>query len=258
MRVRHNTFIDPPTAIDVLAATWLEPGVHPTDWFVEAANNVIAGGGTGVAVSNDADPLYTLISSRIAGNDFFGTGNDISTNAPALIEGNIQGDPLFADPASGDYTPGPGSPCIDAALAIDDAPADDFAGTARPQDGDGDGDAVADIGALEALLPIDGDGDGFTDAQDCDDADPAIHPGATELPGNTVDENCDQTLLCSPSAGWRRHGQFVVCVSRAATELFRAGLITEQERDALIGDAAQSSVGRNSDARRSPRAPSAP
>jgi putative metal-binding protein len=39
--------------------------------------------------------------------------------------------------------------------------------------------------------PVDNDGDGFTTGQDCNDADPAIHPGAVEVRGNAVDENCD-------------------------------------------------------------------
>ena len=39
--------------------------------------------------------------------------------------------------------------------------------------------------------PVDADGDGFFVGQDCDDANPAIRPGAPEVRGNGVDENCD-------------------------------------------------------------------
>jgi hypothetical protein len=39
--------------------------------------------------------------------------------------------------------------------------------------------------------PPDQDGDGFFAGQDCNDLDPAIRPGAVEVRGNAVDENCD-------------------------------------------------------------------
>jgi len=55
-----------------------------------------------------------------------------------------------------------------------------------------DGAANATSAALTLPIgPPDADGDGFTDGQDCDDANPAIRPGAIEVRGNSVDENCD-------------------------------------------------------------------
>jgi len=38
---------------------------------------------------------------------------------------------------------------------------------------------------------LDGDGDGFFAGQDCNDANKAIRPGAVEIKGNRIDENCD-------------------------------------------------------------------
>ena len=46
--------------------------------------------------------------------------------------------------------------------------------------------------------PADTDNDGVVAGPDCDDDDAAIKPGAAEIPGNKVDENCDGIVAPYP------------------------------------------------------------
>lgn len=71
-------------------------------------------------------------------------------------DGNLDAEPQFADSGNGDYRLSAGSPCVDAG-DNDSVPPDvcDIDGNARIYDGDGDGEAVVDMGAYElGLLPI--------------------------------------------------------------------------------------------------------
>ncbi len=52
----------------------------------------------------------------------------------------------------------------------------------------GCGDKTDDTGPSG---PVDADGDGYDDSEDCDDGDAAVNPGATELPYDGVDNDCD-------------------------------------------------------------------
>jgi hypothetical protein len=68
-----------------------------------------------------------------------------------------------------------------------------------------------DCSGVDAV-DLDRDGDGVPRPQDCDDTVPAVHPGAAEVIGNTVDENCDgriepyPPLTGSIQATWKKSG----------------------------------------------------
>ena len=48
---------------------------------------------------------------------------------------------------------------------------------------------------------VDSDGDGYTPAQgDCNDCDPAINPGAIEIRGNGLDDDCNGSIDDTPTA----------------------------------------------------------
>jgi hypothetical protein len=60
-------------------------------------------------------------------------------------------------------------------------------------------DPADNVGAdCESVLYADGDQDGVDARRDCDDANPAVHPGATDVPGNGVDEDCSGADLPAP------------------------------------------------------------
>jgi hypothetical protein len=113
-------------------------------------------------------------------------------DAESYGNGNINADPLFSDPDANDWTLQSGSPAIDAGME----------GTL-----DLDGTA-ADMGAFGGDVesyPLDADGDGYYTGlglggdPDCDDANPDISPGETEV-CDGIDNNCDDEVDESTAA----------------------------------------------------------
>jgi glucose/arabinose dehydrogenase len=114
-------------------------------------NNIVAlnvstrhGGGIGCRDSAGASITF---------NDFYSNTGDVSYNC-ALGGGTVTSDPKFVNVATGDYHLQASSPMIDAGTnGVAGLPATDVDGQTRIQDGNGDNNAVVDIGADEVPHP---------------------------------------------------------------------------------------------------------
>ena len=83
---------------------------------------------------------------------------------------------------------------------------------------------------VHAASGVDGDGDGFFAGQDCNDANRAIRPGAVEIKGDRIDENCDGTaepfpiVPSSVASRWAVKGGTLTLTSLRITQSVPAGL----------------------------------
>ena len=116
---------------------------------VVALNNDSGGEAPDCAGLTDSEG-YNLIGVH-TGCGFLSTGDLIgSTGSPLSPQLTVLGDNGGSTPTQ---LPLPGSPLIDANLDLIDCPATDQRGTLRPVDGNGDGLADCDIGAVEVGNP---------------------------------------------------------------------------------------------------------
>jgi hypothetical protein len=67
-------------------------------------------------------------------------------------------------------------------------------------------------------------------------------PGAAIL-GDGCSSSQHLALQCPTNVTYRNHGQYVQCVAHEAEMQVVAGLITVQEKDAMVASAAKSQVG---------------
>jgi serine protease len=131
--------------------------VYATGFDAQATfvNNILAG--TGTAAVLQCDGTYDPTPPVMRFNDVYNGGTGPAYGGvcagQAGVNGNISADPLFVDPAGGDFHIQRG-PAVDAGTNAG-APATDFDGDPRPLDGNGDGVATVDMGADEIPLTAD-------------------------------------------------------------------------------------------------------
>lgn len=102
--------------------------------------------------------------------------------------------------------------------------------TIRVTSTDAVGNATSESRTIN-VSAADRDGDGFPANQDCDDANPNIKPGAKEIPGNKIDENCDNVLGKPPvitagiTASWSRVGRRTTVTRMLVTGVIRGAKV---------------------------------
>ena len=124
--------------------------------------------------------------------------------------------------------------------AVTYTPAANFSGNDQfsytVDDGHGGTDTATVRVTVRAVNTTDADNDGVPDGIDqC--------PGT---PASTVvnASGCAISQICSATAPWKNHGQYVSCVSNTSAQFELLGLITAAQRSAMVSAAAKSNVGK--------------
>ena len=175
--------------------------------------NDVLSGGPGVDTLELSPSLANSISLDGVAND--GPTGGIAFNAQADLENVVAGnlaDTLVGSAAANTLTGGQGNDTLDGAGGPDTIVAGEGDDTISARDGVADAldcgvgndsatvDALDTVSGCETVLRPDDDLDGTVAPFDCDDASPAVHPGAAETPGDGIDQDCSGADTPAPVA----------------------------------------------------------
>jgi uncharacterized protein (TIGR03382 family) len=149
---------------------------------------------SGTAHALPTEPTWQLVGVvpgrafgyRVAGADVDGDGLDDLLLLTAAGElGLFSG---ATDGLSTEATWTAAEPGLASSLVLLDLTGD---GLVEPAAGAGTRDEWTGAAFAWVEPSVDSDGDGAYSPRDCDDGDPAVHPGALDLPGDGIDQDCD-------------------------------------------------------------------
>ena len=123
--------------------------------------------------------------------------------------------------------------------------------TDAPKAGDTDSEGAgpaddSDTGAVpggeeDTALYLDEDSDGWIALFDCDDHNPDVHPGADEIPGNGIDDNCngliDEDPIVTPTVPqyaelWYSSDNFLVYIQLSTED----GTVLDVQKSEFVGE----------------------
>ena len=164
-------------------------------------------GGDGAAGENDALPGIETVIGGASNDTLIGdAGPNVLTGGPGVntLDGGAGDDLVQGDNDRDVITGGPGNDRLfgggddDSINAYDAAKPDaDVVDCGTSLDDDAQVDETDQVTGCEFArradvpVPTDDDKDGFVGGFDCNDGNPAINQGATDVPGDGIDQDCD-------------------------------------------------------------------